>query len=80
MTEDEIDAAIERLREQSADFVDVTERGVEMEDFAVLDFEGTIEGKPIAEVAPKASKNLMAERNSGSGLPRIIFFRALRSN
>ena len=29
-----------------------------MEDFAVLDFEGTIESKPIAELAPKASKNL----------------------
>ena len=58
VTEDEINAAIERLREQSADFVDVPERGVEMEDFAVLDFEGTIEGKSIAEIAPTASKNL----------------------
>jgi trigger factor len=29
-----------------------------MEDFAVLDFEGTIEGKPIAELAPNASRNL----------------------
>jgi trigger factor len=59
VTEAEIDAAVERLREQSADFVDVTERGLEMEDFAVLDFDGTIESKPIAEVAPKASKNLI---------------------
>jgi len=58
VTEDEINAAIERLREQSADFVDVPERGVEMEDFAVLDFEGTIEGKSITEMAPTANKNL----------------------
>ncbi|HEY2711971.1 MAG TPA: trigger factor [Chthoniobacterales bacterium] len=58
VTEDEINAAIERLREQSADFVDVPARGLEMEDFAVLDFEGMIEGKPIGEIAPKASKNL----------------------
>jgi trigger factor len=58
VTEDEINAAIERLREQSADFVDVPERGVEMEDFAVLDFEGTIEGKSITEIAPTANKNL----------------------
>ncbi len=56
--ETEIDAAIERLREQSADFVDVTERGLQMEDFAVIDFEGTVEGKPISEVVPEASKNL----------------------
>ncbi|MEO7165877.1 MAG: trigger factor [Spartobacteria bacterium] len=58
VTEAEVDAAVERLREQSADFVDVPERGLEMEDFAVIDFEGTIEGKPITEVAPTASKNL----------------------
>ena len=58
VTEEEIDAAVERLREQSADFVDVPARELEMEDFAVLDFEGTIDGKPIAELAPNASRNL----------------------
>lgn len=58
VTEAEVDAAVERLREQSADFVDVPERGVAMEDFAVIDFEGTVNGKPISEVAPSASKNL----------------------
>ena len=58
VTEAEIDTAVERLREQSADFVDVPERGLEMEDFAVIDFAGTIDGKPITEVAPTASKNL----------------------
>ena len=58
VTEAEVDAAVERLREQSADFVDVPERGLAMEDFAVIDFEGTIDGKPIAELAPEASKNL----------------------
>lgn len=56
--EKEIDAAIERLREQSADFVDVTDRPIQMEDFAVMDFEGSSEGKPISEIAPQASKNL----------------------
>ncbi len=54
----EIDAALERLRDQSADFVDVPERGVQMGDFAVIDFEGSIGGKPISEIAPQASKNL----------------------
>ncbi len=58
VTEVEVDAAVERLREQSADFVDVPERGLELEDFAVIDFEGTIDGQPIAELAPAASKNL----------------------
>jgi trigger factor len=54
----DVDAAIERLREQSADFVDVTDRTLQMDDFAVVDFEGSIDGQPIGEVAPEASKNL----------------------
>jgi trigger factor len=54
----EIDAALEHLRDQSADFVDVSERGLEMGDFAVIDFEGSSDGKPISEIAPQASKNL----------------------
>src|SRR5256884_6892037 len=53
VTSEEVDAAMERLREQSADFVDVQpDRPLEMEDFAVIDFEGTIDGRPISEIAP----------------------------
>jgi trigger factor len=55
---EEIDAALERLRDQSADFVDAPDRGLQMEDFVVIDFEGSVDGKPINEVAPDASKNL----------------------
>lgn len=58
VTETEIEATLERLRDQTADFVDVPDRAAQMEDFAVIDFEGTIDGKPISEVAPNASKNL----------------------
>src|SRR6201982_480457 len=58
VSERAIDASLERLRDQSADFVDVPERGLEMGDFAVIDFEGSSEGKPIREIAPQASKNL----------------------
>ncbi len=58
ISEAEIGAALERVRDQSADFVDVPERGLQMDDFAVIDFEGSIEGKPISDVAPQASKNL----------------------
>jgi trigger factor len=58
VSDQEVDAALERLRDQTADFVDVPERGLEMDDFAVIDFEGTSDGKPISEIAPQASKNL----------------------
>jgi trigger factor len=58
VSEADVEAALERLRDQSADFVDVPGRGVEMEDFVVIDFEGSVDGKPISEVAPQASKTL----------------------
>jgi trigger factor len=54
----EVDAAMERLRDQSADFVDVPGRGLQMGDFAVLDFDGSVDSKPISEIAPQVSKNL----------------------
>jgi trigger factor len=54
----EVDEAMERLRDQSADFVDVPRRGMQMDDFAVIDFEGSVDTKPISEIAPQASKNL----------------------
>ncbi len=58
VTDAEVDAALERLRDQAADFADVTDRPLAMEDFAVLDFDGSIEGVPISEIVPEASKNL----------------------
>ena len=60
ISEAEVDEALERLRDQSADFVDVPGRGLQMGDFAVLDFEGSVDSKPISEIAPQASKNLQA--------------------
>ncbi len=58
VSSDEVDAAVERLRDQSADFSDVAGRALQMEDFAVIDFDGSIDGVPISEIVPEASKNL----------------------
>jgi trigger factor len=58
VTDAEIDAALERLRDQSADFTDVADRELAMGDFAVIDFTGAIDGMPISEIVPEASKNL----------------------
>ena len=58
VNEADIDTALERLRDQVADFVDVAERELAMGDFAVLDFMGAIDGVPISEIVPEASKNL----------------------
>jgi trigger factor len=58
VTAAEVDVALERLRDQSADFTDVTGRALQLEDFAVLDFDGSIAGVAISEIVPEASKNL----------------------
>ncbi len=58
VTEADVDVALERLRDQSADFTDVTDRALALEDFAVIDFDGSIDGVAISELVPDASKNL----------------------
>src|SRR5438067_702517 len=58
VSDEEVDAAIANLRNQSADFSDIAERGLAMDDYAVIDFAGTIDGKPVHEVFPKAGKPL----------------------
>ncbi|PZR77069.1 MAG: trigger factor [Chthoniobacterales bacterium] len=58
VTEAEVGTALERLRDQAADFIDVTERALAMGDFSVIDFTGAIDGVPIAEIVPEASKNV----------------------
>ena len=62
VTEEEIETALERLRDQAADFTDVTDRDLAMGDFAVIDFTGAIDGIPISEIIPEASKNLHGGR------------------
>lgn len=58
VNEADIDTALERLRDQVADFVDVADRELAMGDFAVVDFMGAIDGVPISDIVPEASKNL----------------------
>ena len=59
VTDAEIDQSLERLREQGADFEDITEdRGAAMEDFVVVNYKGTIDGQAVDELFPKAGKPL----------------------
>ena len=57
VTEEEIDKTLESLADQRAQFDDALERPLAMDDFAVISYEGKLDGKPLAEVAPEA-KNL----------------------
>ncbi len=52
--EKEVESTLDNLRERQADFTDLAEdRGAAMDDFAVVDYKGTIGGKPVHEVYPK---------------------------
>jgi len=62
ITDAEVDEAIENLRDQAATFDDIVGRGLEMGDFAVIDYNGTIDGKPVSELHPKAGKPLTENR------------------
>lgn len=49
-TDDEVSAVIESIRGERADFK-VAERGAQKGDYVKLAYEGTVDGKPIAEIA-----------------------------
>lgn len=46
-----VDAEIENLRQRNSDFSEVTGRSLQEDDLAVIDYEGTIEGQSVEEVA-----------------------------
>jgi trigger factor len=50
----EIEQTLESLRDQQAEFVAVEGRGLRTGDFAVINYTGVADGKPIAELAPDA--------------------------
>src|SRR5205814_6763659 len=58
VNEADVDTAIERLRDQTSDFIDAAPRQLVMGDYAVLDYNGAVDGVPISEIVPEASKNL----------------------
>lgn len=55
VTEDDVERAVQVLREERASFLDV-DRAAKEGDFLVVDYQGTCEGKPITELAPTAGR------------------------
>ena len=71
----DVDRALQNLREQHAEYVDVSGRGSEMNDFAVIDYTGTVDGKSVAEVAPKAGRALAGNTGFWIKMGPDSFFR-----
>ncbi len=62
------DAAVERqlnkMREDAADFITVEDRGLEMEDFAILDYTGTLDGASLQECHPDLPASYAARQHA----------------
>lgn len=64
VTEEHIAGHVNMLLERMAEFSDVKDRALQMGDYAVLDYDATVEGKPLAEVCPEAPSTM----KGGEGL------------
>src|SRR5580704_283061 len=58
VTDQELEQGLQTLRERHATFSDVEGRALEMNDFAVIDYSSSLDGRPLLEVEPKAPKML----------------------
>ncbi len=63
ITDADVDGALESLRQRLADFTDIEGRGLEMDDFCVIDFAGRLDGLPVNEALPSAPKELAGKEN-----------------
>ncbi len=73
VTDEDVEKAINTLREQRVTFNDV-QRAAQTGDFVVVNYTGTSEGKPLTELAPTArglteQKNFWIEIKPGSFIP-----------
>jgi len=55
VNEDEYQSIITRILDQQADYQTVSDRPVREGEFAIINYSGTIDGKPIKEVLPSAT-------------------------
>ena len=56
VTDADVDAALERFRDDAADYSDAPERPAAQDDYAVINYSSTLEGKPLHEVIPAAKQ------------------------
>ncbi|HSI83702.1 MAG TPA: trigger factor [Candidatus Methylacidiphilales bacterium] len=62
ITDEDVDKALEQMRETRADFQDVEPRPLQMGDFAIIGYTATHFGQPLSEIEP-AAKNLSENPN-----------------
>ena len=58
VSDQEVETALDRLRERHATFTEQTDGGLEMGGFGVVDFDTTVDGQALLEAIPDAPKRL----------------------
>jgi len=58
VTPEEVDSALDRLRERHATFSELEGQSLEIGSFAVIDFTTAVDGQPLLEAFPDAPKML----------------------
>lgn len=64
VTEADVDRAMDNLREPHASYEPIEDRGIAMGDFAVVTYDGSIDGNPITDIVPDAPQFLQGRKNS----------------
>jgi trigger factor len=64
VTDEHVTGNLNLLLERMAEFTDIKDRALQMGDYAVLDYDATIEGQPLGEVCPEAPSTM----KGGEGL------------
>lgn len=64
VTDQDVEDFLEYLRDPHSKFDPITDRPLAMGDYAVVTYQGTVDGEPIATVAPKAPTQIQGRRNA----------------
>jgi trigger factor len=64
VTDEDVEGFLEYLRDPHSKFDPVTDRALAMGDYAVVTYEGTVDGEPISKIAPKAPTQIQGRRNA----------------
>ena len=58
VSNEELEESLGQIRERFADYQNVEDRGIQMGDFVVINYKGSIDGKAVGEVLPLAPATL----------------------
>lgn len=64
VTDEDVDSFLEYLRDPHSKFDPITDRALAMGDYAVVTYQGTVDGEPISNIAPKAPTQIQGRRNA----------------